>query len=148
MPLEAAEADYVKKKKIFRPQLYLQFEAQSERSSDTYTSSKTEIMSSAVKDNKTVSAESECNNEVKNKLLNAKSQNAETKRKTTGSTTDVGTLHYDGRLHVFSQINQKLSMLFKKSALKYFRSSILESVTLSRTSYRVRVPAFKKISSD
>ena len=54
-------------------------------------------MSSAVKDNKTVNAESECNNEVKN-LLNVKSQNAEScpHRKTPVS-QDIGTLHYDGR---------------------------------------------------
>ena len=68
-----------------------------ERGHHAATSSTTETMSSAVKDNKTVNAESECNNEVKN-LLNVKSQNAETcpHRKTPVS-QDIGTLHYDGR---------------------------------------------------
>ena len=55
-----------------------------------------EIMSSAVKDNKTVNAESECNNDVKN-LLNVKSQNAETGSHRKTNVQDVGTLHYDGR---------------------------------------------------
>jgi len=51
-------------------------------------------MSSAVKDNKTVNAESECNNDVKN-LLNVKSQNAETGSHRKTNVQDVGTLHYD-----------------------------------------------------
>ena len=60
------------------------------------TSSTIEIMSSAVKDNKTVNAESECNNDVKN-LLNVKSQNADTGSHRKTNVQDVGTLHYDGR---------------------------------------------------
>ena len=60
------------------------------------TSFTIKTMSSAVKDNKTVNAESECNNDVKN-LLNVKSQNAETGSHRKTNVQDVGTLHYDGR---------------------------------------------------